>query len=219
MLQYITDDRSPISIADQARLAIEGGCRWIQLAVRGSKTIVENLSDGSKLIDIEPADKPAETDLKAYVEEITPLCKETESFLVIEDDVDLVDEVRVHGVFLSDKSREIVAATRERLGAHAIIGVAVDSVEDALSLKGLDIDYVTFRLPVTDDTADRMAAIVKEIRDAGIDFHIVAEGEFPSEMLPKLLAAGAAGVAMSERISRSDNPKAVTAEIIGNLKR
>ena len=217
MLQYITDDCSQLSIVDQARLVIEGGCRWIQLAVRGTKVSVENEPDGTEVIDITPTSHPTDSQLRPYVDELTPLCKETESFLIIEDDIDLVDEIRVHGVFLSNPDRNHVAETRERLGAHAIIGVAVDTAVRVVSLKGLDIDYVTFRIPVGDDTVATYRSVVKAIRDAGIDFHIVAEGEFPIGMLPELRATGVAGVAMSSAIASAEDPASMTTMVLEAL--
>ena len=103
MLQFITKTTQRFSMAEEAQMAIEGGCRWIQLSAA-------SIGDSG-------------LSLREVANEIIPLCQENEAFLIIEDDVNLVEELKVHGVFLRDHSRTTVMEARERLGAHAVIGV------------------------------------------------------------------------------------------------
>ena len=167
MLQFVTTDKSQLTAAGQARAALAGGCRWIELG--------------------------ACPDQARAAEELLPVCRDAEAFLTIDDNVDLVDELKVHGVHLSSASREEAAAVRERLGAHAVIGVGCATEADALALKKLDIDYISLHV---EDNPDAVAAF------AGIS------------TLPSLVDAGAAGVAVSQTIACADAPEAVAEEYI-----
>jgi len=186
-------------------MVLEGGCRWVQI--------------GASALD------GRECSLKEAVTATVPLCQENDAFLVVEDDVDLVDELKVHGVFLKDGSRETVSQARERLGAHAIIGVAVKSFADIKALVGLDVDYVSVSAPSDADDGNPLSVaawfghLVRQVRGEGIDFHIVAEGDFDRHLLPALLEAGCAGVAESSAILKNDDPVAATALIVDVLDR
>lgn len=200
MLQFITKSTKRFSAIEEAQMAIEGGCRWIQLSTQETDDNEETMRD--------------------IAQEVIPLCQENEAFLVIEDDVDLVDDLKVHGVFLHDSSRSTVMEARERLGAHAVIGVLASTVDEVVALKGLDVDYVAVALPAGDGNvsmADRYARFLSEIREPGIDFHLVALGEFALEELPLLIEAGCAGVALSATIADSENPVAITSLILETL--
>ena len=198
MLQFITKTTQRFSMAEEAQMAIEGGCRWIQLSAA-------SIGDSG-------------LSLREVANEIIPLCQENEAFLIIEDDVNLVEELKVHGVFLRDHSRTTVMEARERLGAHAVIGVYAASVEDVIALKGLDVDYVAVPVPVGDaPVADIYARFIQEVPEPG--FHIVALGEFGLDELPGILEAGCAGVAVSAAIADSDNPVEATSAMIEVLEK
>lgn len=207
MLQFILDGKNDSRDAKSlVEDVIDGGCRWVQ-------------------VDASAADD-SHTSLRDFVESLIPMLKEHEAFLVVEDDVDLVDELKLHGVFLRDNSRETVMQTRERLGAHAVIGVAASTVSEILALRGLDVDYVSVAASslACDKTnplsvAGAYGELIKAMRAGNADFHVVAEGDFELMQLPALLEAGCAGVAMSAPIMQAENPAAAIAEIIDILDR
>ncbi len=66
MLQFITKTTQRFSMAEEAQMAIEGGCRWIQLSAA-------SIGDSG-------------LSLREVANEIIPLCQENEAFLIIEDD-------------------------------------------------------------------------------------------------------------------------------------
>lgn len=200
MLQFITKKSKRYSVAEEAQMAVEGGCRWIQLSV---ESVGEN-----------------EEALKEVAHELVDLCSENEAFLIIENDVDLVEDLKVHGVFLRDGSRSTVANARERLGAHAVIGAMCRGYEEIAALKGLDVDYVAVPSPMSDvSAASYYSGVSVLMRDNAIDFHLVAMGDFPLELLPRLLSAGCAGVAVSGAIADTDDPVVSTRAILDALKR
>lgn len=201
MLQFITRRSDRWTTAEQAAKAIEGGCHWIQLSA-------ESL----------PTETPHR---REAVESLIPICKENEAFLIIEDDVDLVDLLKVHGVCLRDNSRSAAMQAREQLGAEAVIGVEATSAAEIIALKGLDIDYIMVKAPADVTTAEAITAfytgMLQMLEQQGIDFHIVAEGDYPVKVLTGLLSIGCAGVAVSALIADSENPASATATLLDAL--
>lgn len=198
MLQFKTKPSARYSVSEEAQMAIEGGCRWIELSHEGI---------------------PEESTLREVAGEIVSLCMESESFLIIDDDVDLVAELKVHGVFMRDNSRGSVMSARERLGANAVIGVAVKDAAEAKHLVGLDVDYIVVDVDEgCTDKAAFYAEIVDALADANIDFHVVASGGIAVSDYEAVLKAGCAGVAVSGAIVDADNPVAATREIVEALE-
>lgn len=78
MLQFITSTSDKYSIAEEAQMAIEGGCLWIQVS--------QSLPDG--------------VTQKEVLQELQPVCEENEVFLMADSDVELAKEMRIHGVHL-----------------------------------------------------------------------------------------------------------------------
>ncbi len=194
MIIYSTISTSPEAIKAQAKAVIDGGCQWIQISACGM----------------------SKEEMKACAEAIIPICKENNTVLVLDRYVDLVDELRVHGVYLSAGSMN-AAEAREKLGPHAIIGVEVNSAADILALKGKDIDYVTLGgFPATTDVND-CRTIISEIRDAGMKIPVVAYGKITIADIPALLDAGVNGFILSEEIAASFNPTETTREYFAAL--
>ena len=119
MLQFITHPCSRYSVAEEIRMVIDGGCRWVQIRMK----------------------EASDNEVRRVAEEVIPLCQETGTILVLDDRVELTMELRVHGVHLG-KGDMPVAEAREYLGPHAIIGATANTAADILALKGLDVDYV-----------------------------------------------------------------------------
>lgn len=119
MLQFITHPSEKYSIAEEAQMAIEGGCRWIQLRMKDA----------------------SDEEVRNVALEIIPMCQETDTFLIIDDRVELVNELKVSGVHLGKEDMDPLQA-RELLGPNAIIGVTANTADDILRFKGKDIDYV-----------------------------------------------------------------------------
>lgn len=185
MLQFLTTKSDRYSIAEETQMAIEGGCRWVQ--------ITNSLPEGVTMRDA--------------VAEIMPLCQENETFLMIDSDVELAKETRVHGVHLK-KGDMLPAEAREELGPHAVIGVDAVTADDILALKGKDIDYAVL------EYNNEIGNVVSTVRNAGYEIPIVARGNFTDKQFRELLNAGVSGFAVSSQISDAENPVKATAEIL-----
>ena len=191
MLQFITHKSDRFSYAEQVKMVIEGGCRWVQLNM-------ENATDD---------------EFKKVAEEITPLCQETDTILVFYGRVELTMDMKVHGVHLH-RTNMPAGQAREFLGAGAIIGVTVNTATEIMATRGLDVDYVTLACDLTTNDYKR---IVNEVRIAGIELPIVAAGDISIQEIPQLLSDGVNGIALSKSIVDADNPVAFTREVISVL--
>ena len=201
MLQFVIKSTRQASVPELAHMAMEGGCRWIQIS--------------------DQAAGEREPRTKALSEELIPDCEAHETFLIIENNVDLVEELKVHGVFLRDCNRSTVLAARERLGAEAVIGVQARDIDEIAALHGLDVDYVMVPVPEGLDPEGIRGfydTIIRQAAERAVVFHIVAEGDFTPDNICIPLEAGCAGVAVSSTISDSANPTLTTTALLERLE-
>ena len=203
MLQFITHPCSRYSVADEIRMVIEGGCRWVQIRMKDA----------------------SDNEVRRVAEEMIPLCQETGTILVLDDRVELTMELRVHGVHLG-KHDMPPAQAREYLGPHAIIGATANTADDILALKGIDVDYVglgPFRFTETKKNLspvlglDGYRSVVDTVRANGCELPIVAIGGITIDDVEPLMATGVNGIAMSGAIIGADDPVEYTARVIDRL--
>lgn len=183
MIQFYTIPSDRFTAADEVAIAVGGGCRWINLC--------------------------AVPDSRDELEKIISECRQSDAFLVIDDDVELVKELRVHGVRITSSGispRQV----REQLGPHAIIGVAVSTAGEVASLKGADIDYVT-----VDASMLRVVAPAA----ASIQIPVVATGDVTLENMSELLHEGAQGLGLSESVVNALDPQEYIAEVMSKVSR
>lgn len=200
MLQFITDACDKYSIAEEVQMAIEGGCRWVQLRMKDA----------------------TDDEVRQVAMELIPMCRETDTFLIIDDRVELVAELKVSGVHLGKEDMDPLQA-REVLGPHAIIGVTANAAEDIIKYKGKDLDYFGVGPYKFTSTKKNLAPVlglegyrtlVKEVRDAGVQFPIVAIGGITKEDVKPLMETGVNGIAISRAIIDADDPVLYTSDVM-----
>lgn len=187
MLQFITKDTNKYSAVELAQMAIEGGCSWICF-------------------------NPAGHD-RDIINQLIELCRESETILTFESDVELVNELKVTGVHLhkDDMSPE---KAREMLGPHAIIGVDVDNPEKVILLKAADIDYVTVGPFGAKDNLETYKKFVDALVEKECAMPVVAFGEIEFDNVNELLETGVKGIAVDDVIALSDNPVIATQSLL-----
>lgn len=200
MLQFITNPSDKYSIVNEVKMVIEGGCRWVQLRMKDA----------------------TDEEVRNVALELIPLCRDTDTFLIIDDRVELVNELRVSGVHLGKEDMEPMKA-RELLGPHAIIGVTANTAADILRFKGKDVDYVGLGPCRYTTTKKNLAptigvegygAIIKEVRDAGVELPVVAIGGITADDIRPLMEQGVNGVAVSGAIINAPDPVLYTSKIL-----
>ncbi len=203
MLMFITHPSDRYSIAEEVQMALEGGCKWIQLRMKDA----------------------SDEEFRQTALEIIPMCQENEAFLVFDDRVELAMEMGVHGVHLGKNDMNPLQA-RETMGAEAIIGVTANTADDIIRFRGWDVDYVglgPFRYTTTKSNLspvlgiDGYREIVKAVRDSGMTLPIVAIGGITSDDIPAIMATGVNGVAVSGAILNADDPVEYTRNLLEKL--
>lgn len=192
MLQFIATESDKYSLAEQMQMAIEGGCTWVEISL------------------------PDADD--AYIREIAgdiiSLCKETSTILTIDDRVELVRELGVHGVMLRH-GKQAPAAVREQLGPEAIIGVEVVSAQGMSALAAADVDYVV----VDGHDREKATALVDEIHATGTEIAVVVRGKFTLEDLADGVPCHADGIATGRAIINAGDPVAYTEDMLNALRK
>ena len=200
-LQFITHYTEKYSYIDSARIALEGGCRWIQLRMKDA--------DASML---------EETALI-----VQRMCKDYGATFIIDDHVSLVKKIKADGVHLG-KNDMPIAEARQLLGNSFIIGGTVNSLEDVrATLQSATPDYFgcgPFRFTSTKKNLAPILGregyrnIIQGMKEAGIHIPLVAIGGIGKEDIPELLESGVHGIALSGSILRAENPVEEMKEII-----
>ena len=109
-VQFITNSSERYTHEQSAALALQGGCKWVQLRMK---------------------DSPAEEKKKVAIN-VLKLCKEHDAVLIIDDDVELAKEINADGVHLGKKDMPVSEA-RQILGQGMIIGATANTFEDIVS--------------------------------------------------------------------------------------
>lgn len=203
MLQYISHFTPQISYAEGIRMALEGGCRWIQLRMK---------------------DAPAE-EIIACAEEVLPLCRRHGAKFLLDDHVELVRQLGADGVHLGKNDMPVDEA-RKILGPDIIIGGTANTIEDIIRLHKQGADYIgcgPFRFTTTKKNLspilglDGYKSIVLKMKELGIDLPIVAIGGITVEDIPAVMGTGVSSIALSGAILGAPDPVEMTARIIETI--
>ena len=199
-LQFITHHTDRYSYVDSARIALEGGCRWIQLRMKDAE----------------------ERELRDTAIIIQRMCRETGATFIIDDNVALAKSIGAQGVHLG-KGDMPIAEARKILGEGFIIGGTVNSFDDILHhLHTSPPDYFgcgPFRYTSTKRNLapilgiEGYSDIIKQMREHNIATPLIAIGGIAKEDIPQLLKCGVDGIALSGSILRADNPPQEMREI------
>ncbi len=203
MLQYITNTDCKVSVIDQIRQVIDGGCRWIQIRMKDA----------------------SDDEIKNVVEAVKPLCEEKGAFLILDDKVELAKEVNVGGVHLGKEDMPCSKA-RMILGPAAVIGVTANTIADVLAVSNLDIDYYGIGPFKTTTTKKKLAPVLGlegirkicfEMEEKQINIPRVAVGGITLDDVLPLIEAGVNGIAVSGAIAFAPDIKKETAKFISLL--
>ena len=192
MVQFITHFTEQYSYLDSVRIALEGGCRWIQLRMKDS----------------------SQEEILPIAKEALTLCREYEATFIIDDHVELAKQIKADGVHLG-KSDMPIAEARRILGKDFIIGGTANTFEDVLGHHKAGADYIgcgPFRFTTTKNNLSPVLGlegyrrIVWQMKEAGIHLPIVAIGGITEADIPELMQTGVNGIALSGSILRAKNP-------------
>lgn len=192
MIQFITHYTEQYDYLDSVRLALAGGCRWVQLRIK-------DISDA---------------ELKPIALEAQQLCREASATFIIDDHVELVKEIHADGVHLGLHDMPIAEA-RQLLGPDYIIGGTANTFADVAHHYQAGANYIgcgPFRYTTTKKNLSPILglegyeAIVKQMKEQHIDLPIVAIGGITAEDIHSIMQTGVTGIALSGTVLRAKDP-------------
>ncbi len=192
-LQFITHYSEQYSYIDSARLALEGGCRWIQLRMKDAD---EAMLEETAII-------------------VQKMCKNYGATFIIDDNVLLAKKIKADGVHLG-KNDMPVAEARKILGEDFIIGGTVNSFEDIEKvLSNATPDYFgcgPFRFTTTKQKLAPILGlegyknIISKMKENNIQIPLVAIGGIGKEDIPSIFECGVGGIALSGGVLKANDP-------------
>jgi thiamine-phosphate pyrophosphorylase len=200
MIQFITHYNERYGYLDSVRLALEGGCRWIQLRVKDA----------------------TDSEVRPMAIEAQRMCREAGATFIIDDRVKLVGELGADGVHLGLKDMP-VAQARRILGDSFIIGGTANTFEQARAHYEASANYIgcgPYRFTTTKKNLapilglEGYRTIMEQMRNHGMDIPVVAIGGIEEPDIPAILATGVSGIALSGVVLRAADPVLKMKQII-----
>lgn len=192
MIQFITHSNTRYDYVEGARLALEGGCRWIQLRMKDAQ----------------------EVDFLLAAKQIGAMCKEYGATFILDDHVEWVGITGADGVHLGKNDMPVDEA-RNQLGANRIIGGTANTFEDVERLWRQGANYIgcgPYRFTTTKKNLspvlglDGYRHIISKMKAHDIKIPVVAIGGILQPDIKDVMATGVSGIAVSGAILNAENP-------------
>lgn len=205
MLQFISHYTDQIGYLDSIRLALEGGCRWIQLRVKNASV----------------------DEIRPMALEVQKMCREAGATFIIDDHVELVKEIKADGVHLG-KNDMPVAEARKILGPDFIIGGTANTFADVKMHYEAGANYIgcgPFRFTTTKEKLSPVLGlegyreVVRQMKENDIELPIVAIGGITADDIPAIMQTGVTGIALSGTVLRAADPAREMKRLIDLLEK
>lgn len=192
MIQFITHSNTRYDYVEGARLALEGGCRWIQLRMKDAQ----------------------EVEFLLAAKQIGAMCKEYGATFILDDHVEWVGITGADGVHLGKNDMPVDEA-RNQLGANRIIGGTANTFEDVERLWRQGANYIgcgPYRFTTTKKNLspvlglDGYRHIISQMKAHDINLPVVAIGGILQPDIKDVMATGVSGIAVSGAILNAENP-------------
>lgn len=200
MLQFISHYTDRYTYLDSICMALDGGCRWVQLRMKDATDDV----------------------MRPVALEAQRMCRDAGATFIIDDHVTLVKELHADGVHLGKKDMPIAEA-RALLGRDFIIGGTANTFEDVKAHSEAGADYIgcgPFRFTTTKKGLSPVLGIegykdiVGKMKADGIDLPIVAIGGITEDDIPEIMQTGVTGIALSGTVLHADDPAEEMARLL-----
>ena len=203
MIQFITHSNTRYDYVEGARLALEGGCRWIQLRMKDAQ----------------------EVEFLLAAKQIGAMCKEYGATFILDDHVEWVGITGADGVHLGKNDMPVDEA-RNQLGANRIIGGTANTFEDVERLWRQGANYIgcgPYRFTTTKKNLspvlglDGYRHIISKMKAHDINIPVVAIGGILQPDIKDVMATGVSGIAVSGAILNAENPMEEMKRFIDSL--
>lgn len=202
-LQFISSSNSNYSTIEAIKLALAGGCKWIQLRLKDFSTDI----------------------MRPFAIRTRDLCDTYGATFIIDDNVLLAQETGADGVHLG-KNDMPVSEARKILGDKFIIGGTANTLDDVLRLYEAGADYIgcgPFRFTETKKNLspilglDGYNKIVAGMRQAGCRLPIYAIGGITIDDIDDIMQTGVNGIALSGAILNAPDPEDMMRQVLAHL--
>ena len=192
MIQFISHHNERYDYLDSIALALEGGCKWVQLRMKGATT----------------------DELRAVAVKSQQMCRERGATFIIDDNVALVRELHADGVHLGRNDMPISEA-RRILGSDYIIGGTANTIDDVEMHYRNGANYIgcgPFRYTTTKSNLSPVLGlqgysnIIAEMKRRGLEIPVVAIGGITASDIPQIMQTGMSGIAVSGAVLNAENP-------------
>lgn len=204
MIQFITHSNSRYGYVEGARLALEGGCRWIQLRMKDAE----------------------EAEFFSAAKQIAAMCKEYGATFLLDDHVEWVEQTGADGVHLGKNDMPVDEA-RKILGADRIIGGTANTFEDVECLWRQGANYIgcgPYRFTTTKKNLSPVLglegyrSIIGQMKEHGINLPVVAIGGILQPDIKDVMATGVSGIAVSGAVLNAENPAEEMKRFVDSLQ-
>ena len=204
MIQFITHSNSRYGYVEGARLALEGGCRWIQLRMKDAE----------------------EAEFLSAAKQIAAMCKEYGATFLLDDHVEWVEQTGADGVHLGKNDMPVDEA-RKILGANRIIGGTANTFEDVERLWRQGANYIgcgPYRFTTTKKNLSPVLGIegyrriIGLMSEHGINLPVVAIGGILQPDIKDVMATGVSGIAVSGAVLNAENPAEEMKRFVDSLQ-
>ena len=192
MVQYVSQSTPRYSHLDTIRLALEGGCKWVQLRMKDAS--------GDELLEVASQAKK--------------LCDDANAVFIIDDNVEVARRVGADGVHLGQHDMPISEA-RKILGNEMIIGGTANDLPTIKKHYDDGADYVglgPFRFTTTKKNLspilgiDGVRAVGEGMKNGGWHIPIVVIGGVNTNDIADIMPCNMDGIAISGIVANADNP-------------
>lgn len=199
-VQFITHRTPTISYLDSVRIALAGGCRWVQLRMK----------------------EASEAEVEAVACEALSLCRAAGALFIVDDRVELAHRIGADGVHLGLGDMPVDEA-RRRLGPKFRIGGTANTFDDVRLQAARGADYIgcgPFRHTTTKQKLapllgpEGYRSILERMRVGGIALPVVAIGGVGADDIPLLRSLGMSGIALSGSVLRASDPVAEMRRVV-----
>lgn len=184
------------AVTDRTWLGGQTLCRQVEQAIRGGATFIQLRE---KDLDEESFFNEAE--------ELRKLCKRYKVPFVVNDNVDIAKRVDADGVHVGQRDMS-AGGVRDILGKDKILGVSVQTVEQAVLAQAQGADYLgvgaVFPTGSKADADDVSLETLKAIC-AAVDIPVVAIGGIGRHNVCKLKGSGICGIAVISAVFAAED--------------
>jgi thiamine-phosphate pyrophosphorylase len=199
-LHYLTQDLETRSHVEQAQIACEAGCKWVQYRCL-TKTDDELLEE---------------------IHQIAAICDDWGATLIVAEHIHLLDKADIQGVHVENMQADF-RSIRNQIGKDKVLGASAHHLSDIERIAASAcVDYVgcgPFSLTDTKPNEYELVglagyrSIIAGMMERGTDIPVLAVGGVRIDDVDALLATGVFGIAVSAAVNKAFEPGRAFKEI------